>query len=120
MPPLPRLNPAALAALGLALTAAASHAADLTVDVSAKTVTRAGKNIELTSREFALLEYMLRNKGIVLTREMIENNLWNFDYEGGSNVVDVYVGYVRSKLGKARNLIQTVRGLGYRLSVPEA
>ena len=87
-------------------------AADLTVDVSAKTVTRAGKNIELTSREFALLEYMLRNKGIVLTREMIENNLWNFDYEGGSNVVDVYVGYLRKKMdtGFDKKLIRTVWG----------
>ena len=92
-------------------------AADLTVDVSAKTVTRAGKNIELTSREFALLEYMLRNKGIVLTREMIENNLWNFDYEGGSNVVDVYVGYLRKKMdtGFDKKLIRTVWGSGWVL-----
>lgn len=91
--------------------------ADLTVDVSAKTVTRAGKNIELTSREFALLEYMLRNKGIVLTREMIENNLWNFDYEGGSNVVDVYVGYLRKKMdtGFDKKLIRTVWGSGWVL-----
>ena len=92
-------------------------AADLTVDVSAKTVTRARKNIELTSREFALLEYMLRNKGIVLTREMIENNLWNFDYEGGSNVVDVYVGYLRKKMdtGFDKKLIRTVWGSGWVL-----
>ena len=90
-------------------------AADLTVDVSAKTVTRAGKNIELTSREFALLEYMLRNKGIVLTREMIENNLWNYDYEGGTNVVDVYIRYLRKKIddGFDKKLIHTVRGMGY-------
>ena len=92
-------------------------AADLTMDTSAKTVTRAGKNINLTAREFALLEYMLRNKGIVLTREMIENNLWNFDYEGGTNVVDVYIGYLRKKMdtGFDAKLIRTVWGSGWTL-----
>ena len=92
-------------------------AADLTMDTSAKTVTRAGKNIDLTAREFALLEYMLRNKGIVLTREMIENNLWNFDYEGGTNVVDVYIGYLRKKMdtGFDAKLIRTVWGSGWTL-----
>ena len=92
-------------------------AADLTMDTSAKTVTRAGKNIDLTAREFALLEYMLRNKGIVLTREMIENNLWNFDYEGGTNVVDVYIGYLRKKMdtGFDTKLIRTVWGSGWTL-----
>ena len=58
--------------------------ADLSVDVSAHTVVRAGRVIELTSREYALLEYMIRNKGVVLSRERIENNLWNYDYEGGT------------------------------------
>ena len=92
-------------------------AADLTMDISAKTVTRAGKNIDLTAREFALLECMLRNKGIVLTREMIENNLWNFDYEGGTNVVDVYIGYLRKKMdtGVVTKLIRTVWGSGWTL-----
>ena len=92
-------------------------AADLTMDTSAKTVTRAGKNIDLTAREFALLEYMLRNKGIVLTREMIENNLWNFDYEGGTNVVDVYIGYLRKKMdtGFDAKLIRSVWGSGWTL-----
>lgn len=91
--------------------------ADLRLDATARTVTRAGKNIELTAKEFALLEYMLRNKGVVLSREMIENNLWNYDYEGGTNVVDVYVGYLRKKMdtGFDRKLIHTVWGTGWVL-----
>ena len=91
--------------------------ADLSLDTTAKTVTRAGKNIELTAKEFSLLEYMMRNKGVVLSREMIENNLWNYDYEGGTNVVDVYVGYLRKKMdtGFDRKLIHTVWGAGWVL-----
>lgn len=91
--------------------------ADLSLDTTAKTVTRAGKNIELTAKEFSLLEYMLRNKGVVLSREMIENNLWNYDYEGGTNVVDVYVGYLRKKMdtGFDKKLIHTVWGAGWVL-----
>ena len=91
--------------------------ADLSLDATAKIVTRAGKNIELTAKEFSLLEYMLRNKGVVLSREMIENNLWNYDYEGGTNVVDVYVGYLRKKMdtGFSQKLIHTVWGTGWVL-----
>ena len=91
--------------------------ADLTLDAQSRTVTRAGKNIELTGKEFALLEYMLRNRGVVLTREMIENNLWNYDYEGGTNIVDVYVGYLRRKMdtGFDKKLIHTVWGSGWVL-----
>ena len=91
--------------------------ADLTLDAQGKTVTRAGRSIELTSKEFALLEYMLRNRGVVLTREMIENNLWNYDYEGGTNIVDVYVGYLRRKMdtGFDKKLIHTVWGSGWVL-----
>ena len=91
--------------------------ADLTLDVSARTVTRAGRSIELTQKEFALLEYMVRNRGVVLSREMIENNLWNYDYEGGTNVVDVYVGYLRKKMdtGFDKKLIRTVWGTGWVL-----
>ena len=91
--------------------------ADLSLDTTAKTVTRAGKNIELTAKEFSLLEYMMRNKGVVLSREMIENNLWNYDYEGGTNVVDVYVGYLRKKMdtGFDKKLIHTVWGTGWVL-----
>lgn len=91
--------------------------ADLTLDTAAKTVVRAGKNIELTQKEFSLLEYMVRNRSVVLSREMIENNLWNYDYEGGTNVVDVYVGYLRKKMdtGFDKKLIHTVWGTGWVL-----
>ena len=91
--------------------------ADLSLDSNSRTVTRAGKKIELTAKEFSLLEYMLRNKGVVLSREMIENNLWNYDYEGGTNVVDVYVGYLRKKMdtGFSQKLIHTVWGAGWVL-----
>lgn len=91
--------------------------ADLSLDTTARTVTRAGKSIELTSKEFSLLEYMIRNRGVVLSREMIENNLWNFDYEGGTNIVDVYVGYLRKKMdtGFDKKLIHTVWGTGWVL-----
>ena len=91
--------------------------ADLSLDSNTRIVTRAGKNIDLTAKEFSLLEYMMRNKGVVLSREMIENNLWNYDYEGGTNVVDVYVGYLRKKMdtGFSRKLIHTVWGTGWVL-----
>ena len=91
--------------------------ADLRVDISAKQVTRGGKLIELTAKEYSLLEYMIRNKGMVLSREQIENNLWNYRYEGGSNVVNVYIGYLRKKVddGFDKKLIHTVWGIGWVL-----
>ena len=91
--------------------------ADLTLDTASRRVTRAGREIDLTAREYALLEYMMRNRGVVLSREMIENNLWNYDYEGGTNVVDVYVGYLRKKMdsGFSQKLIHTVWGTGWVL-----
>lgn len=91
--------------------------ADLTIDTAAKSVTRAGKSIDLTAKEFSLLEYMMRNRGVVLSREMIEDNLWNYDYEGGTNIVDVYVGYLRKKMdtGFDKKLIHTVWGSGWVL-----
>ena len=95
--------------------------ADLTVDTSARTAVRAGRTIDLTSKEFALLEYMIRNRGVVLSREMIEDNLWNFDYEGGTNVVDVYIGYLRRKIDRGfdKKLIHTVWGTGWVLREDE-
>lgn len=91
--------------------------ADLRLDIAAKQVTRAGKPIDLTAKEYALLEYMIRNKGMVLSREQIENNLWNYKYEGGSNVVNVYIGYLRKKVdeGFDKKLIHTVWGIGWVL-----
>lgn len=91
--------------------------ADLTVDVSTRTATRAGELLSLSAREYALLEYLIRNRGIVLSRERIENNLWNYDYAGGTNVVDVYISYLRKKLdgGREKKLLHTVRGMGWVL-----
>lgn len=95
--------------------------ADLTLDTASRQVTRGGRTISLSSREFALLEYLIRNQGLVLSREKIENNLWNFDYEGGTNVVDVYIRYLRKKIdeGFSPKLIHTVRGVGYVLRCEE-
>lgn len=89
--------------------------ADLVLDTNTHAVTRGGTNIKLSAKEFALLEYMLRNKGTVLSRDNIENNLWNFDYEGGTNAVDVYIRYLRKKIDDdfGQKLIHTVRGVGY-------
>lgn len=74
---------------------------DLALDTRSRSVSRAGKEIKLSAKEYSLLEYLLRNKGIVLSRENIENNLWNFDYEGGTNAVDVYIRYLRKKNRRA-------------------
>ena len=92
-------------------------AGDLVMDLAARTVTRGGRPIALSAREFALLEYMMHNRNIVLSREKIEDHIWNFDYEGGTNVVDVYISYLRKKIdaGAEHKLIQTVRGSGYVL-----
>ena len=91
--------------------------ADLTMDCAAHTVRRGGREIALSAKEYALLEYLLRNRGIVLSREKIENQIWNFEYEGGTNVVDVYIRYLRKKIddGFEPKLIHTVRGSGYVL-----
>lgn len=90
---------------------------DLTMDCSAHTVCRNGQEISLSAKEYALLEYLMRNRGIVLSREKIENHIWNFDYTGGTNVVDVYIRYLRKKIdeGHPKKLIHTIRGSGYVL-----
>ena len=92
-------------------------AADLVMDTAAHTVSRGGRDITLSAKEFALLEYLLRNKGKAVSRTMIENNLWNFDYAGGTNAVDVYIRYLRKKIDDdfEQKLIHTVRGSGYIL-----
>ena len=91
--------------------------ADLTLDCSRHIVERGGRAITLSAKEFALLEYLLRNQGTVLSRERIENHVWDYDYEGGTNVVDVYIRYLRKKIDEGREvkLIHTVRGSGYVL-----
>ena len=90
---------------------------DLTLDEAAHTVTRAGRRIDLSAKEFAVLNCLIRNKGSVLSREAIENNVWNYDWEGGTNVVDVYMSYLRRKVdsGFDTKLIHTVRGAGWVL-----
>ncbi len=91
--------------------------ADLTVDISSRKVTRDGKDISLSAKEYELLQYLAVNNGIVLSREKIEDHIWNYDYEGGTNVVDVYIRYLRKKIddGFDKKLIHTVRGMGYVL-----
>ena len=89
----------------------------LTLDEAAHTVTRAGRDIDLSTREFAVLSCLIRNKGSVLSREAIENSVWNYDWEGGTNVVDVYMSYLRRKVDAPfdTKLIHTVRGAGWVL-----
>lgn len=90
---------------------------DLQVDLSGHEAKRDGQNIELTPREFDLLVCLLKNKNIVLTREQLIEQVWGFDYFGDTNVVDVYIRYLRQKIDKGydRAYIQTVRGVGYTI-----
>lgn len=94
---------------------------DLTMDVSAHVVRRSGRLIELSPREFALLELLLRHPRQVLSRTQIAERVWNLDYYTGTNVVDVYIGYLRRRIDRGFDypLIHTVRGIGYRVSAGE-
>ena len=96
-------------------------AGELTLDTASRRVARGGREINLSVKEFAILEYLMRNKGVVLSREKIENNAWNYDYEGGSNVVDVYISYLRRKIdgGFDKKLLHTVRGAGWMIKEEE-
>lgn len=91
--------------------------ADLEVHLDTHEVLRGGKEITLSGKEFSLLRYMIQNQGIVLSREKLEQHIWNYDYTGGSNVIDVYIRYLRKKIDKGftSKLIHTVRGAGYVL-----
>ena len=95
--------------------------ADLTLNTASHSVNRGGKDIELSAKEFAILEYMMQNKGIVLTREKLEEHIWNYDYQGASNMIDVYIRYIRLKVDKdfETKFIHTVRGVGYVLKEKE-
>ena len=95
---------------------------DLTLNLATQAVERGGQPITLSAKEYALLEYLMHNQGIVLSREKIENHIWNLDYEGGTNVVDVYISYLRKKIdeGRKEKLIHTVRGRGYVLREDKA
>lgn len=91
--------------------------ADLVVNPATRSVTRGGEPITLTNREYALLEYFLRNPGRVLSRAMIAEHVWDYDFDTGTNVIDVYVNYLRKKIdaGRTPRLLHTVRGAGYVL-----
>jgi two-component system OmpR family response regulator len=88
---------------------------DVVLDPAAHTVARSNRTVDLSAKEFALLEFLMRNPGQVLTRSRILEHVWDYNYEGFSNVVDVYVGYLRRKLERPfdRPFIRTVRGVGY-------
>ena len=90
---------------------------DLELDLVRHEVRRAGHEVALTAREFALLEYLMRHPGHTLTRDLLVQRVWPRDYEGGTNVVDTYIHYLRDKVDRApaRPLIRTVRGVGYAL-----
>jgi len=95
---------------------------DLHIDTVSHEVRRAGKLIDLTSKEYAILEYFARNPNRVLTRTQIAEHVWDFDFVSMSNVIDVYIGYLRRKLGddSEPRLLRTIRGTGYQFRVPSA
>jgi DNA-binding response OmpR family regulator len=90
---------------------------DLTLDPSTRQATRGGKNIDLSATEYSLLEYLMRHPGRVLTRSVILEHVWDYDFGGTDNVLDVYIMYLRKKIdkGSANQLIHTVRGVGFRM-----
>lgn len=94
---------------------------DLEMDTVRREVRRGGQRIDLSPREFSLLEYLMRHPNQVLTRTQIAEHIWNFDFFAESNVVDVYIGYLRRKIDRGfdRPLIHTVRGVGYRIGVED-
>ncbi|MEO8476791.1 MAG: response regulator transcription factor [Actinomycetota bacterium] len=106
----------ALVRRGVAERPAAMEVGDVALDPATHAVTRAGAPVEVSAREFALLEFLMRHAGEVVSRSRILEHVWDVNYDGFSNVVDVYVGYLRRKLddpGQNRSFIRTVRGVGY-------
>ena len=91
--------------------------ADLSLHIDTHQVFRSGKELRLSSKEYSLLHYMMQNAGIVLSRDKLEQHVWDYDFSGGSNVIDVYIRYLRKKIdeGYEKKLIHTVRGHGYVL-----
>ena len=91
--------------------------ADLSVDLVARTVTRAGEPIDMQPREFGLLEYLLRNRGQVVTRRMLLENVWNYQFDPQTNVIDVHISRLRAKIDRdfTRPLLHTIRGAGYMM-----
>src|SRR5204862_3858280 len=94
---------------------------DLVLDCIRRRVTRAGENVELAPKEFSILEYLMRNRGRPLSRTMIVEHVWDMDYDGLTNIVDVYIRHLRSKIDDRfpQKLIHTVRGIGYMIEAPE-
>ena len=94
---------------------------DLCIDIAKKTVVRGGKNIELTGKEYEVLEYLIQNKDHVLSRDKIRDSVWDYGYEGESNIIDVLIKNIRKKIdiGNSKQLIHTKRGLGYVLKEHE-
>jgi two-component system copper resistance phosphate regulon response regulator CusR len=94
---------------------------DLTLDCIRRKVTRGGENVELAPKEFSILEYLMRNRGRPLSRTMIVEHVWDMDYDGLTNIVDVYIRHLRSKIDDKwpAKMIQTVRGIGYMLDAPD-
>lgn len=106
---------AVLRRAGLAPNSSELSAGRLTMNVERHTVLADGQEITLTYKEFALLKYLLENKGIVLTRDKLLQEVWGYDYEGETRTVDVHIRTLRQKLGEAGAVIETVRGVGYRI-----
>jgi heavy metal response regulator len=94
---------------------------DLSLDCIRRKVSRNGENIELAPKEFSILEYLMRNRGRPLSRTMIVEHVWDMDYDGLTNIVDVYIRHLRSKIDDKwpQKMIQTVRGIGYMLDTPD-
>ena len=88
---------------------------DLCLDTVNRTVSRGGREIELSSKEFSILEFLLRNKGIIIPKEKIEENIWNYDYEGSSDVIKVYIHHLRKKIDEdfEPKLLHTIKNVGY-------
>jgi two-component system, OmpR family, response regulator len=108
----------ALARRGAPARPAILVAGDLALDPARRSVTRAGQDIPVTAREFALLEFLLRHRGDVMTKRAIIDNVWDMHFDGDDNIVEVYVSYLRKKIDQpfGRAAIETVRGAGYRLA----
>ncbi len=97
------------------ITSAILEIADLSVDTTTRQVKRGDNIIELSSKEYAILEYLMRNKGIVVSKEKIEENIWNYEYEGSSDVIKVYIHHLRKKIDDnyKKKLLHTIKNVGY-------
>ena len=97
------------------ITGAVLEIGDLSVDTTTRVVKRQGKAIELSSKEYSVLEYLMRNKGIIVSKEKIEENIWNYEYEGSSDVIKVYIHHLRKKIDENydKKLLHTIKNVGY-------